>query len=336
MADEPKETKRRFKPRAPTVRPKQQEAAAADDVEADEPRGRGRGKGGKGAGRLKRNDGKGKGQPQGVAFFETSAVKSTSSGDPLGLSKLKSEAARGGGAGKRGFDEDVACMMEDDSDDEKDQDDDDMDVATADDDPLAPVRIGGLAGEAADLLTNKRGGTAAPMTFDEEVFKEVRQMLDQPLLSKLAEDEFVVVQLPTKLPPCLPREEVATAMKDEEDDAELSCTPTNLQPTNLHAQPLDVSAQPPYDDISKLERTPGVPLLLGTLELLKSGKARLRIGDEVFDVERGLPTNMLQQVATVDYTAKMTMSILGRVAEKILVTNSCDDNYDPDWAAKLY
>lgn len=92
-------------------------------------------------------------------------------------------------------------------------------------------------------------------------------------------DGFYVVQFPTQLPAGLKRR----AVEDED-----------------------------YDALAKLE-----PGHIGTLQILKSGRTRLKLGGEIFDVDRGLDCAMRQQIAAVDDDA---LTILGDVTTKVLVT----------------
>lgn len=142
----------------------------------------------------------------------------------------------------------------------------------------------------------------APVKFEDEDVKfeeeeeddvEMRAHDDQPAPVRLVaavprkeegdvvgdDDGFYVVQFPTQLPASLKRRVV------EDED---------------------------YDALAKLE-----PGRIGTLQILKSGRTRLKLGDDIFDVDRGLDCAMRQQIAAVDDHA---LTMLGDVNTKVLVT----------------
>ena len=103
--------------------------------------------------------------------------------------------------------------------------------------------------------------------------------------------ETLIVQFPTSLPASLPRRE---------------------------------DLKKPYeDDLRALK-----PGLIGKLQVLRSGKTRLILGDETFDVDRGLHCSMLQQLVAV-HSDKLV--VLGNVHNKLLVTTRPPDGgWDDD------
>mmetsp|Transcript_21289 Transcript_21289/g.65704 ORF Transcript_21289/g.65704 Transcript_21289/m.65704 type:complete len:196 (-) Transcript_21289:1167-1754(-) len=140
-------------------------------------------------------------------------------------------------------------------------DDEDVKPARDEDDPLAPVRL-------------ERGA---------------RRPTQQPRHDDL---DMFLVQLPTSLPPSLPRR---PKPGNDED----------------------------FQDLAQLEPGP-----IGKLQVLRSGKKRLLLGDQTFDVDRGLHCSMLQQLVAVHDSS---LVVVGDVYQKLLVTTRPDpDSWHDD------
>lgn len=154
----------------------------------------------------------------------------------------------------------------------------------------------------AEDVDEKEDDPLAPIVFEtkripitvasnerEEDEEEIRRARKSPLYPD--ENQLFVMQLPTTLPAGLKRRRPA-------DD-----------PTTV-------------DDLSNILQPAGDDEPIGKLQILESGRVRLRLGDEYFDVSSGLECAMLQQIASVSQT---TFAVLGNVAKKILVTVPADE-----------
>ena len=90
-------------------------------------------------------------------------------------------------------------------------------------------------------------------------------------------------------------------------------------PTSL---PASLKRKADGDDLKALEPGP-----IGTLQVHKSGKTRMKLGDDIYDVDQGLQNAMLQQLVAL-HDDKLV--VIGVVQNKLLVTTRPDSRWHDD------
>jgi len=100
-----------------------------------------------------------------------------------------------------------------------------------------------------------------------------------------------------------------------EEDNELSANATPQPPPKEEKKPVDNSQKNSQMDIDNNNKNPtptappGPTGSIGKLQLLKSGKMRLKIGNFVFDVTQGTTTSFLSSVGIVDIPSNQMIDL---------------------------
>ncbi|XP_067933772.1 DNA-directed RNA polymerase III subunit RPC4-like [Watersipora subatra] len=169
-----------------------------------------------------------------------------------------------------------------------------------------------------------------PKTYEEVIKTELKLPEDSkvdvsdPSLSATVVDhrddslKLVLMQLPDCIPGLLSGDhEGPVKVKQEPSTA----GPSNTQVDNSDEKELSekLSSRCKLTDLSEGK--------IGKLQILKSGKTRLVLGDVIFDVSRGAPCGFLQELVYVNNEAQNEghMACLGAVKEKLVIVPNIEN-----------